>query len=276
MCAVDVPVDVVVSLVAIKTVLNAQRNFVHGVGKAKIDGRIVDRIGAHDEQHVDLAGIHVGDQVLQSRGLIGWLDLDGFGVDDSVAGCAQRCVHRVRKSMNRGRLIVARNDDCRSLVCLQILHHRRNKLLIFRIEVAGGCATRAESRCDRTRKRFDFRGTHRQAMVGLTAGVGRRALNRVEADHLLFELGIAPRRKLTRVINEPGITAGEEIAVERENDLGLLQVVTGFDVIAERHHRTGAHVVAIHRLPLESTWTRDMPLAPGPSKWTWLASWWDS
>ena len=49
-------------------------------------------------------------------------------------------IHGVRQSVHRRRLIVARNDDRRALVRLQIFHHGRNKLLILRIQVAGACA----------------------------------------------------------------------------------------------------------------------------------------
>ena len=52
--------------------MHAQRNIgiLERVGEVKIGGRIVGRIAAEDDQHVHLAGPHVGDQIFQRLGLI--------------------------------------------------------------------------------------------------------------------------------------------------------------------------------------------------------------
>ena len=67
MRGVDVPVNVIAGLVAVEAVLHAQRNLVHRVGETEIRRRVVNRIAAHDQQHVHLAGVHLADQFLQRR-----------------------------------------------------------------------------------------------------------------------------------------------------------------------------------------------------------------
>ena len=174
MGAVDVPVNVIVGLVLIQAVLYAQRNLVHRIGEAEVRRRVVHRIAAHDDQHVHLAGVHVADEFFQRGRLNLRLHLHGVGVDDGIADRTQRRIHGVRQGVNRRRLIVAGNHDRRALVGLKIFHQRRDKLLL--LGLGSFAATDAQSGSDGARHRLHFRRTHRQAMVGLAAGIGRRAL----------------------------------------------------------------------------------------------------
>ena len=104
--------------------------------KFTIGGRIVNRIAAHDEQQINLARIHVADQLFQRGRLILRLGLNRIGIDHGVAGRPQRLIHRMRQSVHGRRLIVAGNHDRRALVRLKIFHHRRNELLMLRLRPA--------------------------------------------------------------------------------------------------------------------------------------------
>ena len=79
------PVNVLAGLVLIETVLHAQRNLVHGIREPKVGRRVIHRVRAHDQQQVDLASLHVGDEFFQSGRLIDRLGFDRVGVGHGVA-----------------------------------------------------------------------------------------------------------------------------------------------------------------------------------------------
>ncbi len=133
MRAVDVPVHVVVGFVLVQTVLHAQRHLVHCLGEGEVRRRVVNRVAAENEQQVHFAGVHVIDKFLQRSGLNLRLDLDGVGVDHSVANRAERRVHRVCECVHGWRLVISRDHDRRALVGLKVFHQRRDELLLLRL-----------------------------------------------------------------------------------------------------------------------------------------------
>ena len=85
---------------------------------------------------------------------------------------------------------------------------------------------------------------HREAVVGHRAGDRRRALDRVEPVHPRRRRGLAPRGEARgRARRWPG-PAAEEVGVERQDDVGLLEVVAGRDVLAEGEPGAGPGGVA--------------------------------
>ena len=76
--------------VLMKTEMNSQRDIrvLERVCKTKVGGRIVCRIPAHDDQDVDLAATHVGDEILEGFGLIDRVRIDRIGVEDRLANVA--------------------------------------------------------------------------------------------------------------------------------------------------------------------------------------------
>ena len=87
----------------------------------QIGRRGVDRVAADDDEQVDLAGVHVGDEIAQRVELIDRLGLDRSRVDDGLADVAERLVHRVRERVDRRRLTVAGDDEAAPAMRLQIL-----------------------------------------------------------------------------------------------------------------------------------------------------------
>ena len=83
-------------------------------------------------QQVDLAGVHVGDELAQRLELIDRLGLDRLRVDDRPADVAERLVHRVRERVDGRRLAVAGDDEAASAVRLQILGDGRRSNCVAR------------------------------------------------------------------------------------------------------------------------------------------------
>ena len=88
---VHVPLAEFRGFVLIKPEMHAERNArtLERVGEAKIGGRIVGRIAAHDDQHVHLAGAHVGDQIFERLGLVHGIGVYRVGVENRFADIAQ-------------------------------------------------------------------------------------------------------------------------------------------------------------------------------------------
>ena len=123
-------------------------------------------------------------------------------VDDRGADVAERLVHRVRQRVNGRRLAVARDHEAAAACGLQILDERRRSSAA---PASGAVAPPAPATpsCAATAraKRFDLRGAQRQAVIGLRAGVGRRALDRVEAVELrAVAFDAPPRGERARVL----------------------------------------------------------------------------
>ena len=91
---VDVPLAKLGGFVLIESVMNAKRNFAarHRVGKVKIGGRVVDRIAAENDQQIDFAAAHVGDEIFDGFGLIDRVGIDWVGVENGLADVAELSV----------------------------------------------------------------------------------------------------------------------------------------------------------------------------------------
>ena len=99
-------------LVLIEAVMHAQRNFaaLQRVGEVEIGGRIVGGIAAEDDQQIDFAGAHVGDEIFDRFGLIDRIRVDRIGVENGLADVAELRVHL--RAQVRGRRAA---DDRRRL-----------------------------------------------------------------------------------------------------------------------------------------------------------------
>src|SRR5512140_2957850 len=103
---------------------------------------------------------------------------------------------------------------------LQILPHCRQEFLLVTAYLPAGACNAQLSR-QRSCKILDLARAQRQSMIGFSSGIRRRALDRVEPEHLFFELRAATRSELTHVAMEPGKAARQKIAIKRENDSSL-------------------------------------------------------
>ena len=106
--------------VFVQTEVHTDRHLVHRVCELQIGRRGVHRVAADDDQHVDFAGIHVGDQIAKRGELVDRLGLDGIGVHDGGAGVAERVVHCVRESVHLRRLMIAGDDETAAAMREQI------------------------------------------------------------------------------------------------------------------------------------------------------------
>jgi hypothetical protein len=166
----------------------------------------------------------------------------------------------VREVVHRSRLVIARNHERASAVGLQVLRDRRQELRRGRVgERAAGAAGR-----QRLRRRFDFRGTQREAVIRLRARQGRRALDRVEPVHRRGRLApfgrraravfrvdrrAAPISEVARV-PDAGRAAAEEVGVERHDHVGLVEVIDRVGGLAGGLPRSRPRAVPRHAVPL--------------------------
>ena len=110
---VDVPLAEFGGLVLIKAVVDSQRDFAarHHVGEVQIGGRVVGRISAEDDQQIDFAAAHVGDEIFDRFGLIDWIRVSRVSVENSLADIAQLLIYCMNTSVNVGRLMVTGNHQ---------------------------------------------------------------------------------------------------------------------------------------------------------------------
>ena len=99
-----------------------------------------------------------------------------------------------------------------------------------------------------------LRGTQRQAVIGRAAGGGVGALEHVETVRfdvgiLLLALGAATRHEVVRVAHR-GPAAREEVGVDRDDDVGIREIVDRRQVGAEGELSPLAGVVAADRFVL--------------------------
>src|SRR5580700_6276442 len=83
-------------------------------------------------------------------------------------------------------------------------------------------------------------------MIRLRSRCTRRALDYVEPIHVA--VGVAAAREIADVARMAGESGGEEVGGERDDDVGLREVVARFDGLSEGHLGAFEDVVAIDRL----------------------------
>src|ERR1022692_621786 len=100
--------------------MNAQRNHavLQNAGEVEISGRVVGWVAAEDDEEINFAAAHVGYQILDRLGLVDRIRVDPIGIENGLADVAQLCIDCVRKSMNRGGLMIPRNDGARTRMSL--------------------------------------------------------------------------------------------------------------------------------------------------------------
>ena len=62
-----------------------------------------------------LPALHVGDEIFDRFGLIDRIGVDGIGVENSLADIAERLIHGVSQRMDGWRLMIARDDEARTV-----------------------------------------------------------------------------------------------------------------------------------------------------------------
>ncbi len=255
MGCVYVPLAELGSLVLIEAVVNTQRNFAarHGVRKVEIGGGVVGGIASENNQQIDFAAAHVGDEFFDRLGLVDRIGVDRVGIENRLAEIAELGVDRMGESVKGRRLVVANENDARSGVALQLLPGPRDQSTV----ISTARLLRADSRHgdDFVNPQLRRQGTsqnlslvrpYRKAMIRLGSRRRRRALDHVQAVH--GRIGIAAAGEVADVFHVAGESGVEEVGVEGDDYVGLREIVAGLDRLAEGQLRAFEDVVAIHRL----------------------------
>ena len=86
-------------------------------------------------------------------------------------------------------------------------------------------------------------------MIGNRAHDRSGGLNNIETAHLLRPRRI-PARRIVSAITNPPRGGGEQIAVDREDDIGLVKMRDQFQRLAIGQDGAAHHIVPADRLPL--------------------------
>ena len=232
-------------LVVVEAEAHAERHLGERGRKRHVGRRGEDGVAAQDEEQLDPASLHVLHERAQRRELILRPRLDRRGVDDRLPHVAERLVHGVRERVHGGRLVLAGDDGAPAAVAREVPHERFDEGQGRRL---GPGHAGPQARGDRARGALHVARGERQAMVGLRARRGERALEHVEAVHL-GRAG-APAGGEVAHVAQVGRAAAQEVGVEGQDHLGVGEAVVGVDVVAEGEPRPGARRVAADRLPL--------------------------
>ncbi|MGN6182637.1 MAG: hypothetical protein ACTHQM_03170 [Thermoanaerobaculia bacterium] len=235
----DVPVTAMRGFVVVERLMRAERNLVVRGRELEIRGRIEHRVSAENDERLDRARVHVGNELFERFRLIDRRDFDRVGDEHRRADVAELRVDDVRVRMDDRRLFIADDDDARATIRLQVFDRRGDD----------GIVRLARHQC--ARHLDDLRGLHANAMIRDGAGVADAGLDRVEAIHRLrfVRAHFAARHEVARVA-QVARSFIEEVGANRDDDICLREVVVGVDVAAECDAGTFAHVVAIDRFPL--------------------------
>jgi len=103
-------------------------------------------------------------------------------------------------------------------------------------------------------KSLDITGAYWQPVIRLRSRCARSALDDVQAVHeplsrkLGWSIGIAAGGEVADVTRVAGESGGEEVGVERDDDVGFRKIVARLDGLSEGHLRAFEDVAAIDRL----------------------------
>ena len=222
--------------------------------EVQIDRRGVNRVAVENHQGVDLTRLHVIHQADDFFALDRWHGVDGLGVDDRFAYVAERLIDGDSRQMNSRRLLLARNDHALATVGLEVGRNHGKEFP----RGPGKC------RCSRTAgsqgggegggEGGNFTGLERHAMLGLKAGGRRCALHGVEPIHgdAAICSGEFAASGVVRGQAEKAreSDAGEEVSIERDDDIRVLQPVLRVTKFAEGGFGGCVGGVAVDRIPL--------------------------
>ena len=108
-------------LIVVQPESNAQLHFVERRREVEVGRGREHRVARHDDQQVDLAGVHVGDEVTNRCELIDRFGLNRLRMENRGADVAECLIDRVRERVDLGRLMIAGEDDAPAAMRLEIL-----------------------------------------------------------------------------------------------------------------------------------------------------------
>ena len=210
-------------------------------------------------EQVDAAGVHVGDEVAQR-----------LRADRPARPRPDRCRRPSAPTLPSAWFIACASawtaggwpspamTRLRAAVRLQVLGDGGEPFRLGRRERSAGLKPLAPtSPADQRLRDLRSRAAASMSLGLAAAGGGRRARRSTSACVSIaysrfMRRGVfraAPRGEVARVAEAAG-PAGEEVGVEREDDVGLVEAVLRVDVLAEGELRARARVLAARRIPL--------------------------
>ena len=161
-----------------------------------------------------------------------------------VANRTERRIDGVSEQMNFNRLTLAGNDQSIFAGCHQIFRAFRNP---FGINACRNLQPMRAVNCSRNRRRNLPNQTrrHAQPMIRIRAGEREQRFHRVKPAHPLARL--AAGGKFADVIVRV-VLAAEKIAVERQDDLRLVEMENRLHRLAERLRRRALMDAGINRV----------------------------
>ena len=154
------------------------------------------------------------------------------------------------EGVDDGRLLLAGDHQAGALVELEIAGDGAEPLVDIAVISLLGAVGRAQAGGQRPGELLDVGGAQRQPVVGLGSRGGGGGLDDVQPVHLGLVAADAPARRELAGIAQEGGAGSEKIGIERNDDLGVGEVVPGVDRLAEGLDRGGAGAVRPGGIPL--------------------------
>ena len=238
-------------LVVEESRMSAERHLLQGVAELEVGRRGEHRIRlADDEQHLHSPGIDVDDQLPKSGVLLARHRLGRGQVAHRLAAVAEQLVDCVGHGVDGGRLRLSGHDQRRAAMRCQVLGDGAD-VGLGAGRGGSGHAADADGGGHGAGEGVDLACLERQAVIGTAASDRRRGLDHVEAAQPVgIGVDTAARGEGASVLHAEGVLGGEEIGVERQDDVGLLKVVDRLNIFAEGQAGAGAGVVPRRRIPL--------------------------
>ena len=235
-----VPVAPGGGLIRVQTCVRAQLHLLQRIQEIQIGGRIVHRVAAENQKRLDRSVVHVADQVFDRSDFIDGVGFHRVGIDHSLAGVAQLLIERMGEDVNRGRLMLARDDDAGAAIRLQVLEDRGPRRV--------PSAVHKIHRESRHRARH-----HAQAMLGHSTRDRGGAFRDIQ-----------PRRRRagvpSRCAAASAVVAGvaqaarhgrvQKIRIQRNDDVGAVHAINRVEGPAERRSRARSRGMPAARLVL--------------------------
>ena len=236
-------------LVHVQAKPDRERDLLDGLGEFEVDRRRVNRIPAKDQERLDLTGLHVLDQLGQRRQVVDRVGLDRLDKSDGPFGpdAPDRLVDRDPDRVDISRLGVANQNQARLARLLEILADGGGPLGLGLRQLARSSTFDADLLGHGQGEVYELARLDRQTMVGRGPGVGVGRFGGVEPVHGP-RLGRPLGGEGSFVGGPAGGAAGEEVGVEREDHVGLVEVVDGVHHLAKGELRPGLGRVLADRL----------------------------
>ena len=238
----------------------------HRRREVEIGGGIEDRIAAEDDERLDRARLHRGDEGRQ-RAHARKRRVLRLVVADRLARIAEKRVQRADRGVDGRGLTIARDDQSLAAVGLKILGEGVDPARVHTRDTAARHTTRGRSEACRERgeERGDLTALEPKPMIGHRSGERVDPFDRVEPVHLTTGTARAPSScEASRVAEHLGV-AEQRVGVESENHRRLIEAEHEIDVAPRGGPQSREPVLVADRVvgrPLQPGSRRSKPGAP--------------